>query len=310
MCLGMGFTLSLVMSYVQFFDQGLFELDHHHRGFNSSSGCEQELANHVNQTPVPAIQPVGGIEQKPEELRSKNYSYSERHVESTAPSTSDLVDLISHNRQIGNDVPIYIFKELMQKKRKIGTFVEFGCADGIKHSNSYAFEQMGWSGLCIEPNYPNYLKAKQVRKNAIFALVTGKPGKFTYAQGGPECDQGSGIVEFYSPEYLEIMKNCEAIGQMQRIPLDGIPLETLLREHNFTQVDWISVDCEGCEASFITGFDFTEWGVQIVNYEPNTAARMHTQEIEAALSKHGFIFDRELQDRIWRQPGPLKLRDA
>ena len=112
MCLGMGFTLSLVMSYVQFFDQGL--------------------------------------------------------------------DLISRNRQIGNDVPIYIFKELMQKKRKIGTFVEFGCADGIKHSNSYAFEQMGWSGLCIEPNYPNYLKAKQVRKNAIFALVTGKPGKFTY----------------------------------------------------------------------------------------------------------------------------------
>ena len=121
MCLGMGFTLSLVMSYVQFFDQGLFELDHHHRGFNSSSGCEQELANHVNQPPVPAIHPVaGGIEQKPEELRSKNYSYSERHVESTAPSTSDLVDLISHNRQIGNDVPIYIFKELMQKKRKIG----------------------------------------------------------------------------------------------------------------------------------------------------------------------------------------------
>ena len=94
---------------------------------------------------------------------------------------------------------------------------------------------------------------------------------------------------------------------MKRIPLDGMPLETLLLLHNFTQVDWISVDCEGCEASFIKNFDFTHWGVQIVNYEPNTAARMHTKEIEASLRNHGFVFDRELQDRVWRQPGPLKL---
>ena len=46
---------------------------------------------------------------------------------------------------------------------------------------------------------------------------------------------------------------------------------------------------------------------QVVNYEPNTAARMHTPEIEAGFAKHGFEFDRELQDRIWRKPGPFKL---
>jgi len=210
--------------------------------------------------------------------------------------------------QAGNAAPAYLFNSIMKKANRMGTFVEFGCADGTTHSTTHAYELMGWKGLCIEPNYPNYLKAKKARKNAIFALVTGKPGKFTYAQmEGPECNQASGIIEFYSPAYMEILRKCEAMGKVERVPLDGTPLETLLERYGFTQVDWISVDCEGCEPSFISGFDFTKWGVQVVNYEPNTAARMHTDWIEAGFAKHGFKFDRELQDRIWRKPGAFKL---
>jgi hypothetical protein len=64
---------------------------------------------------------------------------------------------------------------------------------------------------------------------------------------------------------------------------------------------WIIVDCEGCEAAFITSFNFTKYQVQIVNNEPNTAARMHTSEIDAALKHHGFTFDRELQDIVYRK---------
>jgi hypothetical protein len=210
--------------------------------------------------------------------------------------------------QAGNAVPAYLYNSVMKRTKMMGTFVEFGCADGTTHSTTYPYEKMGWKGLCIEPNYPNYLKAKKARKNAIFALVTGKPGKFTYAQmEGPECNQASGIIEFYSPAYMEILRKCEAMGKVERVPLEGIPLEALLTKHGFTQVDWISVDCEGCEPSFITNFDFAKWGVQMVNYEQNTAARMHTCEIEKAFKKHGFVFDQQLQDRIWRKPGPFKL---
>jgi len=212
------------------------------------------------------------------------------------------------NRQDGNDVSVYLFNELMQKQDLNGTFVEFGCFDGISNSNSYPFELMGWKGLCIEPNYGDYLKARKARKNAIFALVTGTRGDYTYAEmTGPFCAQAGGIIEFYSPAYLDILRKCDALGQVKRVKLPGIPLDTLLEDHGFTQVDWISVDCEGCESSFLTNFNFSKWGVQMVNYEPNTAARMHTTEIEAALTAHGFLFDRQLQDRIWRQPGPLKL---
>ena len=207
-----------------------------------------------------------------------------------------------------NSVPSYIFNTLMNRANKLGTFVEFGCADGVKHSTTYAYEQMGWKGLCIEPNYPNFLKANKTRANAIFSLVTGKPGNFTYAQISGKSDQLSGIVEFYSPQYKELVKKAEEKGNVEYIMLPGTPLESLLESYGFTHVDWISVDCEGCEASFIKNFNFTKWGVQIVNYEPNTAARMHTAEIEAAFKKHGFVFDRQLQDRIWRKPGLFRPR--
>ena len=213
----------------------------------------------------------------------------------------------SHS-QSGNSVPSYLFNTLMKRANVMGTFVEFGCADGTTHSTTYAFEQMGWKGLCIEPNYHNFLKAKEARTNAIFSLVTGKPGNFTYAQILGKDDQLSGVVEFYSPKYKELVAKAEKRGDVEYLRLPGTPLESLLESRGFTHVDWISVDCEGCEASFIQNFDFTKWGVQIVNYEPNTAARMHTAEIEAALKSHGFVFDRQLQDRIWRKPGPFSPR--
>lgn len=211
--------------------------------------------------------------------------------------------------QGGNSVPTYLYNTLMNGQQdKQGTFVEFGCADGTTNSNTLPFEkQLGWKGLCIEPNYDNYLRAAMVRENAIFALVTGKPGNFTYAQMSGRCDQHSGIIEFYSPQYKMIMDKCEQEGLLSRVPLEGIPLDMLLAQHHFTHVDWISVDCEGCEASFITNFNFTKWGVQMVNYEPNTAALMHTAEIDAAFTHHGFVLDRVLQDVIWRKPGPFNL---
>eukprot|EP00804_Cyclotella_cryptica_P025470 CCRYP_011979-RA/>CCRYP_011979-RA protein AED:0.16 eAED:0.16 QI:717/0.5/0.66/1/0.5/0.33/3/0/280 len=97
---------------------------------------------------------------------------------------------IPFTSQGGNRVSSYIYDELLNEvNNKISTFVEFGCADGVTTSNTYPFEKyLGWTGLCIEPNYANYLKASRTRKNAIFALVTGHPGNFTYAQMSGKCD--------------------------------------------------------------------------------------------------------------------------
>jgi len=119
------------------------------------------------------------------------------------------------------------------------------------------------------------------------------------------CDQLSGVVEFYSKEFLELMEECKLEGLLDTMHMTGAPLEDYLEQYNIPSVDWISVDCEGCEASFITTFNFTKYEVQIVNYEPNTAARMHTEAIENSLARHGLQFDRTLQDKIFRRASIL-----
>lgn len=203
--------------------------------------------------------------------------------------------------QTGNGVSKYIFTDLLQSKPSVGTFVEFGCADGTTNSNTFAYEKMGWTGLCIEPNYQNYMKASQSRNYVIHGLVTSSNMNFTYAQMSGECDQTSGIIEFYSHAFMDILSDCEKKGLVERISMKGTPLDHYLDMFGMKRVDWISVDCEGCEAAFITSFNFTKYQVQIVNYEPNTAAIMHTDEIDAALKHHGFNFDRELQDIVYRK---------
>ena len=40
------------------------------------------------------------------------------------------------------------------------TFVEFGCRNGVEHSNTFAFEKIGWKGLCIEA-----IESIQLRKS-------------------------------------------------------------------------------------------------------------------------------------------------
>lgn len=76
----------------------------------------------------------------------------------------------------------------MMKSNSMGTFVEFGCADGTTHSTTFPFEKMGWKGLCIEPNYPNYLKAKAARKNQRLHGLTFTPGKVVAVRGDGTFD--------------------------------------------------------------------------------------------------------------------------
>lgn len=221
------------------------------------------------------------------------------------PSTFSQVP-IEWTSQPGNKVSEYIFFDLLRGRTDIkGTFVEFGCADGITHSNTWQFEQLGWTGLCIEPNYDNFQKASKVRRNVIHGLVTSDTRRYTYAQMSGRCDQLSGVVEFYSKEYIELMEECKKDGLLENIDMVGAPLENYLEQYGIAHVDWISVDCEGCEASFITTFNFTKYEVQIINYEPNTAARMHTKDIEDSLALHGLHFDRTLQDKIFRKASIL-----
>lgn len=196
----------------------------------------------------------------------------------------------------------------MKNLKLHGRIVEFGCNNSITNSNTYPLEKVGWEGLCIEPNPINYEKAKKERKHAVNAIIAPEQN-YTYAILTGDCNQLSGIKEFYSKEYMSLYEKCKTDGNklQQDAKLVGKPLEKILEEHGMETVTYICTDCEGCQWQFIENFDFTKYDEQICNYEMNTVARRYTKEIDAALAKHRFVESRfKGGDHIFTRPIKFK----
>ena len=105
--------------------------------------------------------------------------------------------------QAGQD--LYVYERFFRHRPGPGVYLEFGARDGVAHSNSYAFEQRGWRGFCVEPtdefhrlvrNRPgccNYHGAVAARAGAR-RFVFSKKGGF------------SGFADDMDPARLEAMR--------------------------------------------------------------------------------------------------------
>lgn len=54
---------------------------------------------------------------------------------------------------------------------KEGTFMDIGAWDGVESSNTLAFEEMGWFGMCVEPVQSAWDKCNYRRKCLCFNLA-------------------------------------------------------------------------------------------------------------------------------------------
>ena len=59
-----------------------------------------------------------------------------------------------------------VWKLLDRQQRASGYYVEVGALDGRRFSNSYAFEQIGWPGICVEAHPDYYQQARRNRPGA------------------------------------------------------------------------------------------------------------------------------------------------
>lgn len=59
-----------------------------------------------------------------------------------------------------------------------GTFCEVGAYDGVSGSNTLAFEEMGWTGVCVEPDPAFAMLSAHNRKASTLACAIGTGGSF------------------------------------------------------------------------------------------------------------------------------------
>lgn len=145
--------------------------------------------------------------------------------------------------------------ELLNGKKN-GTFVELGAADGVLGSTTYRLEKdFGWNGVLIEPLKHYYDKIRSYR-NASFMFnicVAEQEGVVEFTRIDGYSNMLSGISNNYSKEHLSrISKEVNSMNQViHKDMIECRKLESILKECNITQVDYLSVDVEGAELSVV-----------------------------------------------------------
>jgi len=151
-----------------------------------------------------------------------------------------------------------------------GIFIEAGANDGISQSNTYLFEKyFGWTGLLVEPNPIKFNECINNRPNSIvenFALVSFNYNKETivgdfnqenWGESLSGCVQDSGD---WTDDSLEHERNLKMVHNANNmIEVQVTTINSLLKKHNFSNIDFFSLDVEGYEISVLGGLNFEEF---------------------------------------------------
>jgi FkbM family methyltransferase len=155
-----------------------------------------------------------------------------------------------------------------------GVFLEAGARDGIDFSNTLFMEkQLGWTGVCVEPNPPLYAKlaafterkcvkvphclSDQPKTVGFLAYDSGLAG---FAQGGDQARINAQLRE----------RGIDRASITKQISCKT--MTDVLLEAGITHINYISLDIEGAEMEALRGLDFDRIYVQSLMIENNRLA--------------------------------------
>jgi len=161
------------------------------------------------------------------------------------------------------------------KNKTSGYFVDIGANDGVEGSNSYFFEQIGWSGICVEPILEIYNMLSNNRHCECYNVaITDEDKNYTFlyvkSKRKPNIyiDMLSGILEYYDERHLVRIDNeiARHSGEKVFIEVQGRKFNSLVTEIN---IDYVSIDTEGNEFSIVKSIDFDKYNIFSFSIENN-----------------------------------------
>ena len=166
----------------------------------------------------------------------------------------------------------YLLEKAFFNDLKNGVFIDIGAHDGISLSNTYWFENKGWSGICIEPNPTVFKQLKKNRKcicvNACISDIE-KTIDFLKIEG--YSDMLSGILNKYTNEHIERIDReiKEKSGKKEIIKVPAKTLNNISKENKITHITYLSIDTEGNELDILQNIDFQHLKVDLITIENN-----------------------------------------
>lgn len=219
---------------------------------------------------------------------------------------------IHFHGQTGEDFLLWEYFD----RRSNGYYVEIGAFDGIYMSNSYIFEQQGWSGICIEP-IPQYARLCAQRRPRAACLQMACVGDSNLKEVEFSVEE-LGVVSGVSAKCDDpgLQNTYQAFGLpfkgFEKLRVPAATLDRILEQHlpEKVDIDFISMDVEGSEMEVLRGLDLRKYGPKVLLVEANTQEEFKALQEYLCLS-HDYIFARQ---HTWnyfflrRDQDPEKLR--
>ena len=188
--------------------------------------------------------------------------------------------------QVSQDLFVFYFA----KNQKNGFFIEIGACDGVKFSNTYMLEKVGWNGIICEPSKYWHMRIKKrncmINKKAVFS-ESGTKIKFDEFPTSPEL---SGFNKYLdNDDNKEIRSKGYKSEAFQTYHVETITLNDLIAENTDKKsIDYISIDTEGSEYEIIKNFDFNKYTVEIFTIEHNYIKEKR-DKIYDLLTKNNYV---------------------
>ncbi len=140
-----------------------------------------------------------------------------------------------------------------------GFFVEVGANDPQRGSQTWQFEQAGWTGVLVEPQPDLAERLRNMRRAHVVAAACSSPANpdttMTLHLSGPHSSLRPGLA---------------VTGVIAKAAI-AVPVRTLddiLKETKApAPIDFVSIDVEGHEINVLSGFDLARWRPRLILIE-------------------------------------------
>ena len=158
-----------------------------------------------------------------------------------------------------------------------GYFVDVGSGDGLRDSNTKVLEDLGWSGVCIDP-FPTRMNNRTCTMfKEVVDSVAGRKVRF----------RTSGFMGGID-DYLGAFKDHEWVKKGGLVDFTTTTLEDILARAKAPDfIHYMSLDIEGGELEALKGFPFAKYRVGAFTIEHNSEEPKRSQ-IKALLESKGY----------------------
>ncbi len=176
---------------------------------------------------------------------------------------------------------------------KPGYFVEAGAHDGVGDSQTKALEDIGWTGICVEPSsaFAGLKASRKCKVDNRCLWWYDDDGGVPFWEVNGNGIELSGIASTFCDHWDR------SGGKM--LPKPTVTLPTLLRDHHAPKtIEFFSLDTEGSEHRILLGHDFDLYRFLTITVEHNGVEKQQSLIRELLISQ-GYKLDRTNSIEDW-----------